>query len=79
MNHLPASQRGSSPGIPHMQMSANLLEPAAIMSREMETKTVDYTVHTHTSLRDSTRHKKEVSIWERGAVFHTGTFTLLIQ
>lgn len=29
-----------------MQMSANLLEPAAIMSREMETKTVDYTVHT---------------------------------
>lgn len=51
MNHLTASQRGSSPGIPNMQMSSHLLEPAAIMSRKMETKTVDYTVHTHTRLQ----------------------------
>lgn len=48
MNLLTASQRGSCPGIPNMQMSSHLLEPAAIMSRKMETKTVDYTLHTHT-------------------------------
>lgn len=51
MNHLTASQRDSSPGIPNMQISSHLLEPAAIMSRKMETKTVDYTVHTHTHTR----------------------------
>lgn len=79
MNHLTASQRGSSPGIPNMQMSSHLLEPAAIMSRKMETKTVDYTVHTHASPRDTARHRKEVSIWEGGVVFLGGTFTLLIQ
>lgn len=46
MNHLAATHRGSSPGLP-MQMSTHLLEPALIMSREIETKTVHYSVGTH--------------------------------
>ncbi len=52
MNHLAATHRGSSLGLP-MQMRTHLLEPAPIMSRETETKTVHYTVgtHTHTCLQ----------------------------
>ena len=46
MNHLAATRRGSSPGLP-MQMSTHLLEPAPIMSREIETKTVHCTLGTH--------------------------------
>ncbi len=64
MNHLAAAHRGSSPGLT-MQMSTHLLEPALIMSREMETKTVHCTVsththtHTRTSLRDTVTDERE--------------------
>lgn len=60
MNHLPATHRGSSPGLP-MQISTHLLEPALIMSKEIETKTVHYTVgtHTHTCLQGTLSQIRE--------------------
>lgn len=54
MNHLAATHRGSSPGAAYMQMSTHLFEPAPIMSRKIETKTVHYIIGTRTNVRAHT-------------------------
>lgn len=60
MNHLAATHGGSSPGLP-MQMSTHLLEPVPVMSWEMETKIVHYTVGAHTCMspRDTVTDERD--------------------
>lgn len=86
MNHLAATCRDSSPGLP-MQMPTHLLEPSPIMSRKIKTKAVHYTVdthtHTNTCFQGILSHMREKAcekdVYQYMRAFLTVTFTLLKQ
>lgn len=84
MNHL-LLHKGSSSGIPYAKQRTS---PQTCRTNEQENGDKDSLhrhtlIHTHTHIskgyRQTQEGKKENSIWERGALSLTGTFTLLIQ